>query len=131
MVTDPVSDLISRLRNAGAARRTVVSLPYSALKHAIADKLLERGYVKAVEKHGKKAKKTLEITLAFGKDGAHRISGSARVSRPGRRVYVKSAEIVPVKFGRGLVVLSTPKGILSGEEAKKAGVGGEALFKIW
>ena len=131
MVTDPVADFITRLRNAGAVRKETVSLPYSKLKHAIADKLLERGYVRAVEKHGRKAKKTLEVGLAVKKDGSPRITGAARVSRPGCRSYMKASDIVPVRFGKGSLFLSTPKGILTGDEARKEKVGGEALFKIW
>ncbi len=131
MVADPIADFITRLRNAGAVRTESVSVPYSKLKHAIADKLLAHGYVRGVEKHGRKAKKTLEVTLAFKKDGSHRIEGAARVSRLGCRSYLKSAEIMPVKFGKGSLILSTPKGIMTGDEARKEKVGGEALFKIW
>ena len=131
MVTDPIADFLTRLRNAGAVKKEAVSLPYSRLKHAIADKLLARGYVRAVEKHGRKAKKTLEVTLAVKKDGSPRITGAARVSRPGRRSYLKASEIMPVRFGKGAILLSTPKGIMTGAEARKEKVGGEALFKIW
>ncbi len=131
MVGDPIGDFIVRLKNAGAAHREAVSLPYSKLKHAVADALVLRGYLASAEKHGKKVKKTLEVVLAKGTDGAAFISGVKRISKPGRRMYVKSADIHSVKFGKGMLVLSTPEGILSGEEARKQKVGGEQLFIIW
>lgn len=130
MVNDPVSDFIIRLKNAGMIRKAEVNLPYSKLKHAIADKLADAGYVDAVAKHGKKAKKTLAVKLKYA-DGEHKIKGVQRISKPGRRMYVSASEIFPVKFGKGNMILSTPAGILTGEEARKQNVGGEHLFIIW
>lgn len=131
MVGDPIGDFIVRLVNAGAVHKTGVSLPYSRLKHSVADKLVERGYLVSAEKHGKKVKKTLEVVLRFNADGTPFIRGVKRVSKPGRRLYIKSTEVHSVKFGKGMMVISTPKGILSGEEARKEHVGGEQLFIIW
>ncbi|MBX9906851.1 30S ribosomal protein S8 [Patescibacteria group bacterium] len=131
MVGDPVGDFIVRLTNAGAVRKEIVSLPYSQLKHAIADKLKERGYITEAVKQGKKVKKTLDVTLRYNADGSAFIQGVSRVSKPGRRLYVKSSEIFPVKFGKGTMILSTPEGILAGDEARKKKVGGENLFIIW
>lgn len=131
MVNDPVSDFIIRLKNAGMVKKQEVSVPYSKLKHAIADKLVESGYIESVQKRGKKVKKTLEIVLKYGDVGSHAIQGVRRVSKPGRRLYVGVAEIFPVKFGKGKRILSTPAGILTGEEAKEKNVGGEELFIIW
>jgi small subunit ribosomal protein S8 len=130
MVNDPVGDFIIRLKNAGMARKNTVSIPYSRLKHAIADKLAASGFIEKVEKHGKKVKKTLDVTLKYA-NGAHQIQGVKRLSKPGRRLYLGVAEIFPVKFGRGKRILSTPAGILTGEEAKEKNVGGEELFIIW
>ncbi|MCA9364211.1 30S ribosomal protein S8 [Candidatus Kaiserbacteria bacterium] len=130
MVNDPVADLIIRLKNAGSVGKATVSIPYSKLKHAIADKLAEAGYVAEVAKHGKKSKKTLDVTLKY-ESGAHQIRGVQRISKPGRRMYLGVSEIFPVKFGRGKRILSTPAGILTGEEARSANVGGEELFIIW
>jgi small subunit ribosomal protein S8 len=130
MVNDPVSDFIIQLKNAGMVRKEEVSLPYSKLKHAIADKLAEIGYVAGVKKHGKKVKKTLEVTLKYD-HGEHQIHGVKRVSKPGRRMYVSVSDIFPVKFGKGKRILSTPAGILTGEEARSKNVGGEELFIIW
>ena len=126
MVNDPVSDLIIRIKNASMVGKEEVELPYSKLKHAIADVLVKEGYLAAAEKQGKKAKKTLLLTL---KDGA--VSDVRRISKPGRRLYVKSADIFPVKFGQGRRIISTPAGILTGEEAREKNVGGEELFIIW
>jgi small subunit ribosomal protein S8 len=131
MVNDPVGDFIIRLKNAGAVKKASVSLPYSDLKYSIALALKNAGFVGEVEKHGKRVKKTLEVDLAYGTDGAHKIAGVKRVSKPGRRLYVKSADIHPVKYGKGLLMLSTPQGIMTGDAAKKAKVGGEMLFEIW
>jgi len=110
--------------------KTEIELPYSKLKHAIADALLSAGYLTKVDKHGKKAKKTLELTLAYDEQGPV-VRGVKRISKPGRRLYVKSDEIFPVKFGHGKRILSTPAGILTGEEAREKHVGGEELFIIW
>ena len=131
MVNDPVSDLIIQLKNAGMVGKSDVCLPYSKLKHSIADKLVKAGYVESAAKRGKKIKKTLDITLKYDKVGAHQIRGVKRVSKPGRRMYISVSEIYPVKFGKGKRILSTPAGILTGEEARKQNVGGEELFIIW
>jgi small subunit ribosomal protein S8 len=131
MVNDPVGDFIIQLKNAGMVRKSTVSIPYSKLKAAIGDKLAEAGFVAGVAKHGKKVKKTLDITLKYDADGSHQIQGVKRVSKPGRRLYLSVSEIFPVKFGRGKRILSTPLGILTGEEAKEKNVGGEELFIIW
>lgn len=131
MVNDPVGDFIIQLKNAGMVGKASVQIPYSKLKHAIADKLVEVGFVTRTEKHGKKVKKTLEVVLKYDAKGVHQIQGVKRVSKPGRRLYVGVAEIFPVKFGRGKRILSTPVGILTGEEAKEKNVGGEELFIIW
>jgi len=131
MVGDPVGDLIVRLTNAGAVRKESLSVPYSKLKHAVVDKLVERGYVVSAEKHGKKVSKTLEVVLKYNADGSAFIRGVKRMSKPGRRLYTNASGIHAVKFGKGLMILSTPKGILTGDEARKENVGGEQMFIIW
>ncbi|MEZ4200240.1 MAG: 30S ribosomal protein S8 [Candidatus Paceibacterota bacterium] len=130
MVSDSVGDFIIQLKNAGMVGKTTVSLPYSKLRHAIAEKLAVAGYVAGVEVKGKDIKKNLEVTLKYD-NGTHTINGVKRVSKPGRRLYAKVGEIYPVKFGKGHIILSTPAGILTGEEARQANVGGEQLFTIW
>lgn len=131
MVNDPVGDFIIQLKNAGMVKKATVQVPYSKLKQAIAEKLKEAGFVVDVEKRGKKVKKTLNVTLKYAATGEHQIQGVKRVSKPGRRLYLGVAQIFPVKFGRGKRILSTPAGILTGEEAREKNVGGEELFIIW
>ncbi len=131
MITDPVGDMINRIKNAGAAKQVSVSIPHSLLKQAIAEKLKEHGFVKAIEKHGRKVRKTLEITIAYNDNSTPRIRGVKRISKPGRRMYTAVKDIVPVKYGHGAAFLSTPKGVLTGLEARKAKVGGEMMFHIW
>ncbi len=131
MVNDPVGDFIVRLTNAGAIKKASVSIPYSAFKMAIAEKLKDAGYLKAIEKKGKKVKKTLDVTLKYDEAGMPVINGVKRISKPGRRLYKSVNEIMPVRYGHGALVLSTPKGIMTGKEARKEKVGGEALFEIW
>ncbi len=130
MVSDSVGDFIVRIMNAGAVRKEEISVPYSKLTHAIADRLVALGYLKSAEKHGKKVKKTLVVELAYGADG-HQVKGVQRISKPGRRMYAGVADIHPIKFGAGKMILSTPAGIMTGEEARKQRVGGEQLFIIW
>ncbi len=129
-MSDPIADMIIRIKNAGMAKRASVSVPYSKLKAAIAQKLLQSGFVVEVTKHGKKTDRALELTLGYHTDGVPRVTEVHRISKPGRRVYVKGAECGKVKGGRGVAIVSTPKGILTGEEARKTGIGGEMLFTI-
>lgn len=131
MVNDPIGDFIIQLKNAGMVKKSEVSVPYSKLKHAVADKLVETGYVTSATKRGKKVKKSLDVTLKYTDEGIHQIQGVSRVSKPGRRLYIGVQDIHPIKFGKGKLVLSTPTGILTGEEAKEKNVGGEQLFIIW
>ncbi len=128
---DPIADMIVRLKNASLAGREVVSVPRSKIKLAIAEKLKSRGFVRDVVTRGKKTDKTIELVLARASDGSFRISDTKRISKPGCRVYYSSTDIMPVRGGSGVVVLSTPRGVLFGDEARKEHVGGEALFELW
>lgn len=130
MVGDTIGDFIIQLKNAGAVGKKEVVLPYSKLKHAIADKLVAAGFINSVSKKGKGVKKELVVELKYD-NGNHFIRGVQRVSKPGRRLYAGVGEIYPVKFGHGKLILSTPAGILTDEEARQQNVGGEQLFKIW
>jgi len=129
MVTDPIGDMITRLKNAGMVGKESVSLPFSQFKFAVAQKLADIGFVGGVEKRGKKVRKTIDVALKY-EGGKPRISRVKRISRPGRRVYRGVTDIHPVRYGKGAVILSTPQGVMTGEEARKAKVGGEALFEI-
>ena len=131
MVNDTIGDFIIRLKNAGAVKKETASVPYSALKMAVAEKLQNAGFVKSIDKKGKKVRRTLDVVLKYDTEGLHVIHGVRRISKPGRRVYRSVREIMPVRYGHGTLVLSTPKGILTGKEARKQNVGGEALFEIW
>ena len=134
MMTDPIADMLTRLRNAALARHERVSLPASRLKRTIADVLKSEGYVSevAVEVADEtQTNDTLTLTLKYGRDRAPAIEGIRRVSRPGRRIYVRAQEIPKVKSGLGIAVLSTSRGIMSDRQARKAGVGGELLCEIW
>ncbi len=130
MVTDPISNFIISLKNASEARKTSITVPYSALKEAIAHALMKAGYVSTIEKKGKKAIKTLEVGLVYLGDEP-RVHGVDRISKPSRRIYQKSKDIRMFKSGFGNTVFSTPKGVLIDADAKKHKVGGEVLFKIW
>lgn len=130
MVTDPIADLITRILNAGRVNKSVVSIPYSKFKHSIAEKLEKEGFIESIKEGGKDSKKSLELTLLY-RDGEHKIKGMERVSKPGRRLYCRSQDLKPVMQGFGYLLISTPTGILTNEEAKKNGIGGEVLLKIW
>lgn len=130
MVSDTIGDFIIRLKNAGMVKHDTVSLPYSKFRHAVADKLKEVGYIKDAVMNTKNPHGSLEVTLKYD-NGTHRINGVKRVSKPGRRLYVKVGDIHPVKFGKGHLILSTPAGILTDSEARQQNVGGEQLFIIW
>mgnify|MGYP006276590193 CR=1 FL=1 len=131
MVGDTIGDLIIRLKNAGAVQKQTVAVPYSKLRHNILKKLEAAGYVAHTTERGTKVQeKTLEVTLRY-ENGSPRINGVKRLSKPGRRLYCGVADIHPVKFGKGDLILSTPAGILTGSEAKQQNVGGEQLFMIW
>jgi small subunit ribosomal protein S8 len=130
MVTDPISDLIVRIKNAGDAGKASISVPYSALKERVAHTLIKGGYIVSVETKGKKIDKTLEIVISYV-GSQPRISGFDRISKPSRRVYQKSKDIRMFKSGFGNYIISTPQGVLLDTDAKKLKVGGEVLFKVW
>lgn len=129
MVTDRVGDFIIRLKNAGAINKPTISVPFSKHVEEIAHKLKSLGYVADVQK-GKNPYE-FEVTLAYNDRGIHRIRDVKRISKPGRRLYVPSAEAHAVKNGMGARLISTPKGVLTDAEARKNRVGGENLFEIW
>lgn len=130
MVTDPISDLIIRLKNGSDAKKLSVLISYSKFAENIAHALKKAGYVATIEKKGKPFTRELEIGLVYFETGA-RINGVERVSKPSRRIYLKSGDIRMYRSGFGNTFLTTPKGIMTDAEAKKNKVGGEVLFKIW
>ena len=128
MVTDPIADFLTRLRNASMARKDSVVVPASNMTRALSAVLEREGYIAGVDKQQKT--NTLSITLSY-KNGRANIGGAKRISKPSRRMYMGVHDIKPVKRGHGLLVLSTPEGILTGKEAREKKVGGEAMFEIW
>ena len=128
MVTDPISDLIIQIKNAGKVRKESVLLPYSKLKEAIATVLVAEGYLKSASK--KKTSPVLEVVLNYH-NGESKIKEVERISKPSRRVYRGFEDIHPMKGGFGKTIYSTPKGILTDRQALREKVGGEVLFKIW
>jgi len=131
MITDPIGDFIVRLKNAGAVGKKQVDVPFSNLKHSVAMVLKKSGYLGEISETGSDPKKTLCVELVYDTGGAPKINGVKRISKPGRRLYAKAREVFPVKYGKGLLVLSTPIGIVTDKEAREKRVGGETLFQIW
>ena len=129
MVTDPISDFIIRLQNASRTNKESVSLPFSKMKLAIAEVLAKEGYLASVDSKSKSGS-PLTVALKY-KNGKPVISGVKRISKPSRRMYMSVKELRPVKRGHGLLVLSTPAGVITGKNARDQKVGGEALFEIW
>jgi small subunit ribosomal protein S8 len=132
MYSDPIADMLTRVRNGSRARLEKVDMPSSRLKERIAQVLKDEGYIKnfrTVSEGGEKA--TLRVFLKYTPENEAVISGVHRVSRPGLRVYVGSQEIPKVMSGLGVSILSTPKGVLTDRAARKANVGGELLCTVW
>jgi small subunit ribosomal protein S8 len=127
---DGISDLIIRIKNASDARKESVTVPHSKMKAAILDVLEREGFVKGISKKGKKVHKSIEVGLVYDEYGA-RVKGVERISKLSKRIYGGVKDLKPVKQGHGLLILTTPKGIMTDAEARKAKVGGELLFKIW
>jgi small subunit ribosomal protein S8 len=128
--TDPIADMLTRIRNACRARHPKLEMPGSRLKAEIAKILKEEGYISSFKISEENRKKMLRITLKYTPDGRPAISDLVRISRPGRRVYASRAEIPSVLGGLGSSVLTTPQGVMSGRRARKAGVGGEVLLEV-
>lgn len=127
---DHISNLIIKIKNAGAVGHTTTVVPFNKMNEAILEKLKQRGYVKSYTKQGKSVAKTIEVELAY-EGGKPKVADARRVSKLSKRVYEKAANLRSVRRGYGLSLISTPKGILTDSEARKAKVGGEVLFQIW
>ncbi|MEO6504472.1 MAG: 30S ribosomal protein S8 [Terrimesophilobacter sp.] len=130
-MTDPVADMLTRLRNANSAYHETVSMPHSKLKSNIADILKAEGYISGWNVEDAKVGQTLTLSLKFGPNRERSIAGIKRVSKPGLRVYAKSTEIPRVLGGLGVAILSTSSGLLTDRQASKKGVGGEVLAYVW
>ncbi len=131
MVKDAIADMLVRIKNAQAVKKETTSVPYSALLWEIARVLESRGFIGNTERRGKRVRRSMEIGLLYDERGRGKVSGARRISKQSRRIYKKAADLRPVRHGHGVEVISTSKGIMAGDDARKAKVGGESLFEIW
>ena len=131
VITDPIADMLTRIRNGLIARHESVSVPASNLKKELAKILLDEGYIKAVDYIDDGVQGEIKITLKYAAGKESVIKGLKRISKPGLRVYAKNEEIPKVLGGLGIAIISTSKGVMADKEARKAGVGGEVLAYIW
>ena len=131
MITDPITDMLNRIRNAQAVRHATVEIPHSKLKERIAGIFLKKKFVEKVEIKKIKNQKIIRIHLKYEASGVPFISGLKRISKPSQRIYKKAKDIKKVKDGYGLGVISTPKGLMTDDEARKNKMGGEVLYEIW
>ena len=130
-MTDPIASMLQSIKNGSKVSNQTAVFPFSKLKLSILEVLKEEGLVASVEKKTKKGHPIIEIALAYDASGLPKVKDVTRISKPFRRVYLGAKEIFPVKNGKGMIVLSTPKGIMTGTKARKEMVGGEVLFKLW
>lgn len=129
--TDPIADLLTRIRNGQLLRKPVVQMPSSKMKVAIAKVLLEEGFIAAYEQTDDRPQPSLRIWLKYDEKRRPVVSGLLRVSKPGRRVYKAKRDLPWVLSGLGIAIVSTPKGVMTGREARRLGVGGEVLCFVW
>ncbi len=129
-MTDPITDMLNQIRNAEAVAKPEVLLPFSKLKNQIGLILQQEGFVTEVKKVAKDKSKIMKIVLKYD-NGIPAIEGSKRVSKPGQRIYVKNTEIKKVRGGFGISIISTPKGLMTNNQARKARLGGEVMLEVW
>jgi len=130
-MTDPIADMLSRVRNANSAHHDTLSMPHSKIKEGLAQILLSEGYIAGFKTADAEVGKTLTIDLKYGPNRERSIAGVRRVSKPGLRVYAKSTELPKVLGGLGIAIISTSSGLLTDRQASKKGVGGEVLAYVW
>jgi small subunit ribosomal protein S8 len=130
IATDPIADMLTRVRNAVAVRKSEVNLPYSKMKESIAQLLKDSNFIDGVHVSGEKTTKTLTLII-HDEHSNPRITEITRLSTPGRRLYVRAQEIKSVKRGRGMVIISTSKGLMTDDEAKSNRIGGELICKVY
>lgn len=131
MMTDPISDMLARIRNGALARHDRVEMPHSNLKKHIAEVLKSEGFVDDIRESDGDGKKTLTLVLRYGRGKDSAIDGVRRVSAPGRRVYVRYDRIPRVRSGMGISILSTSRGVMTDRQAREQKVGGELLCEVW
>ncbi|MDO5707163.1 MAG: 30S ribosomal protein S8 [Andreesenia angusta] len=131
VMTDPIADMLTRIRNSNNAKHETVDIPASNMKKSLANILLEEGFVKNVEEIEDGIQGTIRIELKYGENKKKTITGLKRISKPGLRVYVNSNEIPKVLGGLGIAILSTSKGVITDKEARKENIGGEVICYVW
>ena len=130
-ITDPIADMLTRIRNAASSKHKTVDIPASNMKRAIAKILFDEGYIKAYEDIKNETQGIIRVTLKYDEKGAKVISGLKRISKPGLRIYANKEELPQVLNGLGIALISTSKGIKTDKEARKENLGGEVLAYIW
>ena len=130
-ITDPIADMLTRIRNANSSKFKTVDVPASNMKRAIADILYKEGYIKSFEEIDDNVQGIIRITLKYDEKGNRVIAGLKRISKPGLRIYASKDELPKVLNGLGVAIVSTSKGIMTDKEARKAGIGGEVLAYVW
>ncbi len=130
-MTDPIADMLTRIRNALVAKHETVDVPASTIKKAIAQILLSEGYIKGYELIENGVEKTIRIQLKYGPNKQRVVVGLKRISKPGLRVYARKDQVPKVLNGLGIAVISTSRGVMTDKEARKLGVGGEVLAYVW
>lgn len=131
VMTDPIADLLTRIRNANAVKHEVVEVPSSNVKKELTNILLQEGYIKEIDEYSDGVVPMLRIALKYGANNEKVITGIKRISKPGLRVYCKKEEIPKVLNGLGIAIISTSKGIMVDREARKLGLGGEVICYVW
>ncbi len=129
--TDPIADMLTRIRNANSSKHKTVDIPASKMKVAIADILFKEGYIKSFEEIQNDVQGTIRVTLKYDEKGTRVIAGIKRISKPGLRVYASKEDLPKVLNGLGIAIVSTSKGIMTDKEARKVGLGGEVLAYVW
>ena len=129
--TDPIADMLTRIRNANSAKHATVDIPASNMKKAIAQILIDEGYIKSCEEIKDEKQGIIRVTLKYDETGKRVISGLKRISKPGLRIYVSKDELPQVLNGLGIALISTSKGIKTDKDARKEGLGGEVLAYVW
>lgn len=129
--TDPIADMLTRIRNANSSKHKTVDVPASKMKLSIADILFKEGYIKSYEEISNDVQGTIRVTLKYDEKGNRVIDGIKRISKPGLRVYASKEDLPQVLNGLGIAIVSTSKGVMTDKEARKVGLGGEVLAYVW
>ncbi len=130
-MTDPIADLLNRIKNAQAVAKPATEVSFSNVNQKILEILEKEGFIGKIEKKSKHGKKIIEVGLKYESNGSPLVSGIKRASKPSQRLYLKSRDIRKIRGGYGLAIVSTPKGLMTGKEARKSNLGGEIICEVW